>query len=134
VYPIYTVTTRLLALMLGIIIGSPACWCCEPVAAVPAEKAEHVCCHAADKAPASEAPTGQSDKCPCSSTLTKRDVPAMVALPQLVWSLAIALPLWENTEVLPAASMTVLPSTVRSDESPPGVASVLYLQHCALLL
>ena len=65
------VTSRLLALVLALIIGSPACWCCAQSAPQP-EKAKHSCCE--QSAPAESQPAAPKDPCPCGSSMIKREM------------------------------------------------------------
>jgi len=67
------VTSRFLALVLALIIGSPACWCCAQPAPQP-QKAKHSCCERSstdENQPAAPAP---KDPCPCGSSMIKREM------------------------------------------------------------
>jgi len=125
---------RLLALVLGILIGSPVCWCCESSAVAAAPEQPSTCCHEAAPVSESSGDSQDHDRCHCAASMVKRDMaPDHAVVPQVTGSL-LAIPEWPVTEVLPPAPTTVLASTVLMDESPPGVPTVLYLQHCSLLL
>jgi len=68
-----TVTSRLLALVLALIVGSPACWCCAQSAPQPA-KVKHSCCEQSapdESLPAVPAP---KDPCPCGSSMIRREM------------------------------------------------------------
>lgn len=67
------VTSRLLALVLAFIIGSPACWCCVQPASQP-KKVKHSCCEQSapeESLPAAPVP---KDPCPCGSSMIKREM------------------------------------------------------------
>lgn len=121
------VTSRLLALILAIIIGSPACWCCAQSAPQP-EKTKHSCCE--QSAPAAPA---QKDPCPCGTSMIKREMAkAGIDVPPpnlLVTALA---PNCEPCVML--APSVALASVHFYDTGPPHQRLPIYLRQHALLL
>lgn len=68
-------TSRLLALILAVFIGSPTCWCCaQPVAQDSAPAAEHSCCA---KKKQQHEPVKDGERCPCTMSQAQRGVEAM---------------------------------------------------------
>ena len=67
------VTSRLLALVLTLIIGSPSCWCCAQSAPQPA-KAKHSCCEQSTPDESQPAAPAPKDPCPCGSSMIRREM------------------------------------------------------------
>jgi hypothetical protein len=124
------VTTRLLALVLALIIGSPACWCCAQAAPQP-KKAKHSCCE--QSAPEDSRPATPKDPCPCGSSMIRRemaktiiDVPPPAPTLPLVILLGGAL----IETPLPPARVTA----VFNDTGPPDGRPPIFLRQHALRL
>ena len=126
------VTSRLLALVLAFIIGSPACWCCAQSAPQP-QKAKHSCCEQSAPAESKPAAPAPKDPCPCGSSMIKREMAKTIVdvpLPNLI-VLALA-------PVCRPVVLTTPPATQAAihfyDTGPPHERLSIFLRQHALLM
>jgi hypothetical protein len=128
--------TRLLAVMLTLLIGSPVCWCCithaQPV--VVAEGEAPACPMCARKA-ADEGLPAKKKSCHCESACSAREItqptvaaPAMprTDLPPDLW-------VWEDSSFHASSPFFSASGFVVHETGPPQPPRALYLLHCALL-
>ena len=125
------VTSRLLAFVLALIIGSPTCWCCVPHQEVVAAPPQRACCHSSESGPG-PGPSKHQD-CPCALSVTKRSVAdGKLFLPK-PGSLDLVATAWLPVMHL-SAPTTARPAWVRTDANPSWRVTRLYQRHRALLL
>jgi hypothetical protein len=125
-----TVTSRLLALMMALLIGSPVCWCCAQSDA-PVKKAARSCC---ERKREKEQETGsKKESCPCSKTVIQRDVAKnamVVPPPMLAAPIALAV-----VEILPRVVFHEASCEIPwNDTGPPQRSVPVYLRQQSLLL
>ena len=125
------VTSRLLALVLAFIIGSPACWCCAQTTPQPAEKAKHSCCE--QSAPSESLPAAPKDPCPCGASMVRREMAKTIV--------DVPPPNFTLLHLAPVCGPAVLaaPSVKRAvpcfdDTGPPHQRLPIYLRQHALLM
>ena len=134
-------TTRLLAVVLALFIGSPVCWCCithaEP--AVQVEESDAPACPMCAKKEASEHPgsdaPAKKKSCACQNACSAREitqptlaVPAAIQtdLPPVVW-------VWEDSAFYAARHVAASSEYLVHETGPPRPVEALYLRYCALL-
>lgn len=121
---------RLTALVLAVIMASPACWCGWTHAAAT----QHVrtCCAAKAKAKG-DAPAKSKD-CPCAQALKVRDVvQAKVKVP-VPMPLDSFLMRPAMVELQAAEPITVFAAYVPPANGPPRMPRPLYYMDCSLLI
>ena len=128
---IFTVTSRLLAFALALIISSPTCWCCVPHEVARSEAAHRSCCHSEKTASTTKPAKGHD--CPCALSLTKRNVAeGKLSLPKPAsWDL-MTVPWLIETRLSVPMTAPMMPTRVEVD--PPWHALRLYQWHHSLLL
>ena len=128
--------TRLLAVMLTLLIGSPVCWCCITHAqpAVAAKDEAPACPMCAKKADEHGTPAKKKN-CQCERACSAREitqptvaVPAATHtdLPPVAW-------VWEDLNFDVKAHFVVASENMVRETGPPRPVGALYLMHCALL-
>jgi len=128
--------TRLLAVMLTLLIGSPVCWCCITHAqAVVAAKDEAPACPMCAKKAAEHGTPAKKKGCQCERACSAREitqptvaVPAATHtdLPPVDW-------VWEDSSFHVARSFVVTFELLVRETGPPRPVGELYLLHCSLL-
>lgn len=128
--------SRLLALTLALIIGSPNCWCCLlKTASVPVP---HDCCmmgsNEANSCPLDKSSTkkgGSDEDCSCDQSKTKREMSTVtVALPALTFTIAAP----PDTDVLLSFANPFSAIRWLTDDGPPHDRLFIFAQNCALRL
>ena len=125
------VTSRLLALILALLIGSPVCWCCAQSAA-PVKKAVRSCCER-KKEQENSRPAGRNAPCPCSSTMIQRDIAkSTMNVPPPVLAAPAPVEFGEFvSHLIPLETSFVIPW---NDTGPPHERVPVYLRQQSLLL
>lgn len=127
-----SVTSRLLALALTLIIGSPACWCCERSAPQPA-KAKHACCEQSAPDESLPAAPDRKDPCPCGSSMIRREMAkSVVDVPPPNFASLFPPPVCEYAT--PALPMVTRAVPYFHDTGPPHERLPIFLRHHALLM
>lgn len=133
-------TTRLLAVVLTLLIGSPVCWCCVTHAApLPSEESEAPACPmCAKEATSGHRESGSTQKkggCQCEKACSAREItqptiaiPAASEsnLPAIAW-------VWEDRLFEFGHQKTRTRELPVLETGPPRPDGPLYLRHCALL-
>jgi hypothetical protein len=128
--------TKLLAVVLTLLLGSPVCWCCithaEPAAV--AQDETPACPMCASQAPENSAPAEKSG-CHCESACSAREITQpTVAVPAATQTnLPPDLWVWANSSLHAAPRFVAASEFVVHETGPPRPAGALYLMHCALL-
>jgi hypothetical protein len=128
--------TRLLAVMLTLLIGSPVCWCCvshaQPAVSPPNEVAA---CPMCAKKAAEKGVPAKKKSCQCERACSAREitqptvaVPAAprTELPPVGW-------VWEDSAFSTAIDFAATFDFPVHETGPPRPVGALYLRHCALL-
>lgn len=143
---ILVVTSRFLSFIMALIISSPACWCCVPVAPVHEVKqtaASHSCCHSksansAEHKQNHDAPghsSSSKDKdCPCLLSQVGRDkTEHQVAVPVIAWAIA-APELWLSDKYIFGEIERGNTFTVHENTGQRIGHLPIYQQHCSMLI
>jgi len=126
------VTSRLLALVLALIIGSPACWCCAQSIPQPT-KAKHSCCEQSGQDESRPAAPAPKDPCPCGASMIRREMAkTIVDLPPLQFAGLDLAPVSESL-VLTAPQVTQA-TPYFYDTGPPHERLPIFLRQHALLM
>ena len=124
------VTSRLLAILMVLLIGSPVCWCCLP-SAMPVETAVRSCCQ--HKQQDSPQPGGGKDSCPCFHSVIQRDLAKnSVDLPATPVVTPVAVELVEH--IFHGELTQNFRQTLWNDTGPPLARMPVYITQQSLLL